>query len=130
MPPHMKKSINQAHLVNDTYEQIVSHLEKQLELNGLEAPYEMEIKTVTQQATQQNSEKPLPKCHHCEKPGHYRNQCRQLKTRKNQAQNNTQSADTNNKNNSGGQTNSNSNNKKLSNNNNANNTNNQKKQKN
>ena len=34
MPPYLKKSINQAHLENDTYEQIVSHLERELELNG------------------------------------------------------------------------------------------------
>ena len=52
MPPHLKKSINQAHLENGTYEQIVSHLEKELELNGLEAPGEMPINTVTQQAPQ------------------------------------------------------------------------------
>ena len=31
MPPHLKKSINQAHLENGTYEQIVSHLERELE---------------------------------------------------------------------------------------------------
>ena len=31
MPPHLKKSINQAHLENGTYEQIMSHLEKELE---------------------------------------------------------------------------------------------------
>ena len=49
MPPHLKKSINQAHLENGTYEQIVSQLERQLELNGLEAPVEMQTKTVTQQ---------------------------------------------------------------------------------
>ena len=36
MPPDLKKSINQAHLENGTYEQIVAHLEKELELNGLE----------------------------------------------------------------------------------------------
>ena len=41
MPPHLKKSINQAHLENGTYKQVVSHLEKELELNGLEAPDEM-----------------------------------------------------------------------------------------
>ena len=29
-PPHLKKSINQAHLENGTYEQIVSHLEREL----------------------------------------------------------------------------------------------------
>ena len=60
MPPHLKKSINQAHLENGMYEQIVSHLEKELELNGLEAPEEMPINTVTQQAPQQNSNKPRP----------------------------------------------------------------------
>ena len=35
MPLHLKKSINQAHLKNGTYEQIVTHLEKELELNSL-----------------------------------------------------------------------------------------------
>ena len=44
MPPHLKKSINQVHLENGTYEQIVSHLERELELNGLEAPHEMQKK--------------------------------------------------------------------------------------
>ena len=69
-PPHLKKTINQAHLENGTYEPIVSHLKRELELNGLEAPDEMPINTVTQQAPQQNSEKPKPTCHHCKKPGH------------------------------------------------------------
>ena len=53
MPPHLKKSINKAHLKNGTNEQNVSHLESELELNGLEAPDEMPINTVTQQAPQQ-----------------------------------------------------------------------------
>ena len=65
MPPHLKKSINQANLENGTYEQIVSHLERELELNGLEAPDEMQLNTVMQQDTQRNSEKPKPTCHHC-----------------------------------------------------------------
>ena len=67
---------------NGTYEQIVSHLRKELELNGLEAPDEMQINTVTQQASQQDSEKPKPTCHHCNKVGPYRNQCHQLKREK------------------------------------------------
>ena len=73
MPPHLKKSINQAHLENGTYEQIVSHLERESELNGLEAPDEMPINTVTQQAPQHNTNKPRPTYHHCKKPGHYQN---------------------------------------------------------
>ena len=47
MPPHLKKSINQAHLENGTYEQIVTHLEKELELNSLEYRDETQMNTVT-----------------------------------------------------------------------------------
>ena len=79
MPPHLKKSINQAHLENGTYEQIVTHLERELELNGLEAPDELQINTVSQQPTNTNADRPKPTCHHCKKPGYYRNQCRLLK---------------------------------------------------
>ena len=80
MPPHLKKSINQAHLENGTYEQIVSRLERELELNGLEASDEMPINTVTQQAPPQNPNKPRPTCHHCKKPGHYRSENQTGKT--------------------------------------------------
>ena len=114
MSPNLKKSINQAHLENGTYKYIVSHLEK--ELNGLEAPVELKINTVTQQVTQQSSKMPETTCHHCKKPGHYRNQCRELEREKDPTQKNTVSADNN-----SGQTNSNSN-KKCSNNTNANKT--------
>ena len=112
MPPHLKKLINQAHLENGTYEEIVSHLERELELNGLEAPDEMPINTVTQQAPQQNSNKPRPTCHHCKKPGHYQNQCRQLKREKDQTRTNTNNA---NNNNESAQTNSNLDNKVVNN---------------
>ena len=47
MPPHLKKSINQAHLENGTYEQIVTHLERELQLNSLEYPDETQMNTVT-----------------------------------------------------------------------------------
>ena len=122
MPPHLKKSINQEHLENGTYKQIVSHLERELELNGLEAPDEIQLNTVIQQDTQQNSGKPKPTCHHCKKPGHYRNQCRQLKREKDQTRNNTKSATNNN---GSAQTNSNPNNNKVTDNAKGNNTNNQ-----
>ena len=92
MPPHLKKWINPTHLEKGTYEQIVSHLERELELNGLEALHEVPINTVTQQAPHQNSNKPKPTCHHCKKLGHYQNQCRQLKREKDQTRNNTNSA--------------------------------------
>ena len=121
LPPHLRKSINQAHLENSTYEQIVSHLERELELNGLEAPDEMPVNTVTQQAPQQDSNQPKPTFHQCKKPGHYQNQCSQHKREKDQTRNNTNSSNNNNGN---AQTNSNPN-KKTANNTKANNIKNQ-----
>ena len=88
MPPHLKKSINQAHLENGTYEQIVTHLERELELNGLEAPDELPINNVSQQPTNTNADRPKPTCHHCKKPGHYRNQRRLLKKQRETTENN------------------------------------------
>ena len=35
MPPHLRKSINQAHWENNTYEQTLTNLERELELIGL-----------------------------------------------------------------------------------------------
>ena len=47
MPPHLKKSINQAHWENNTYEQIVTHLEREIEPNSLEYLDETQMNTVT-----------------------------------------------------------------------------------
>ena len=88
MPPHLKKSMNQAHLENGTYEQIVTHQEREIELNGLEAPDELPINNVSQQPTKSYADRPKPTCHHCKKPGHYRNQCRLLKKQQEQTENN------------------------------------------
>ena len=88
MPPDLKKSINQAHLENGTYEQIVTHLERELELNGLEASDELQINIVSQQFTNANADRSKPTCHHCGKPGHYRNQCRLLKKQREETENN------------------------------------------
>ena len=64
MPPYLKKSLNQAHLENGTYEQIVTHLERELELNRLEASDELPINNVSQQPTNTNADRPKPTCHH------------------------------------------------------------------
>ena len=69
----------------------------------------MPINTVTQQATRQSPEKFKPTSHHCKKPSHHRNQCRQLKCEKEQCQNNEKGAGISN--NNGGQISPNSNNK-------------------
>ena len=67
MPPDLKKAKNQAHLENGTYEQIVTHLERELELNGLEAPDELQINTVSQHLTNSNADRSKPTSHHCGK---------------------------------------------------------------
>ena len=62
MPPHLKKSINQAHLESGTYEQIVTHLERELELNGLEAPDELQKNTVSHNNVNANADRTKPTC--------------------------------------------------------------------
>ena len=59
MPPHLKKSINQAYLENGTYEQIVKHLEREMELNGLEADEPL-VKTQMTAVKQQSNTKTPP----------------------------------------------------------------------
>ena len=61
MPPHRKKSINQAYLENGSYYQIVKHLEREMELNGSEAD-EPSVKTqMTVTKKEQNAEKATKK---------------------------------------------------------------------
>ena len=67
MPPHLKTSKNQAHLENGTYGQIVTHLEKEVELNGLEAPDELQINTVSHNAVNANADRTKSTCHYCKK---------------------------------------------------------------
>ena len=71
---------------NGLYEQIVTHLERELELNGLEALDELPINNVNQQPTNTNADRPKPTCHHCKKPGDYRNQCRLMKEQREQTE--------------------------------------------
>ena len=72
MPQHLKKSIDQAHLENGTYEQIVTHLERELELNGLKAPDELQINTVSHNKVNANADRTKPTCHYRKKLGHYK----------------------------------------------------------
>ena len=74
MPPHLKKSINQVHLENGTYEQIFSHLERELELNGLESPDEPQINTVSHNTVNASADRTKPTCHYCKKPRHFKKQ--------------------------------------------------------
>ena len=90
LPPHLKRSLNLAYLENGTYDQIVAHLEKELELSGLESDGEITIPTMTavpSNDNQQNTEQTKVVCHYCKKPGHVIRECRK-RMRKEQEQRN------------------------------------------
>ena len=71
---------------NGTFEQIVTHLESEVEVKGLEAPDELQIKTVSHNTANKNADRPKPTCHAVKKPGYDRNQCRLLKEQKEKEQ--------------------------------------------
>ena len=79
LPPHLKRSLNLAYLGNGTYDQIVAHLERELELSGLENDGGLTIRTMTavpQNENQQNTEQTKVTCHFFKKPGHVNRDCR------------------------------------------------------
>ena len=86
----MKRSLNLAYRENDTYGQIVAHLERELELSGLENDGELTIPTMTSippNDNQQKTEQAKIVCHCCKKPGHVIRDCRK-RMRKEQEQRN------------------------------------------
>ena len=79
LPPLLKRSLNLAYLENGTYDQIVAHLERELELSGLENDGELTIPTmiaIPPNENQQNTEQTKIVCHYCKKPGHVVRDCR------------------------------------------------------
>ena len=73
LPPHLKRSLNLAYLENGTYDIIVAHLGRKLELSGLENDCELTIPTMTAvppNDNQQNTEQTKVTCDYCKKPGH------------------------------------------------------------
>ena len=50
-------------LENNTFKEIVTHLEKELKLNGLEAPDKLQMSTVRHYATNLKADRPKPTCH-------------------------------------------------------------------
>ena len=92
LPLWLKNSINQADVVNDSYQHIVTRLERVLKLNGLGILVGLQLNTVNLvvfvNMPNTNAHRLKPTCDHCKKPRHYRNQCHQLNRQKEQTESN------------------------------------------
>ena len=91
LPPKLKRSVNLAYLENGTSEQIIKHLEREMELNAIENDPDRQMTTVpipTKTSTPKSSRQSSPSkdkpattltCHYCKKPGHLKAECLKLK---------------------------------------------------
>ena len=89
LPPKLKRSVNMARLENGTYEEIVAHLERELEFNALEESDDLPMATMASASTNQsnllsngiNTNKDA-QCSYCKAMGHYYKSCPKLKKKK------------------------------------------------
>ena len=83
MPTHLKRVLNQSRLETESYDKMVQHLEREMELNGLLAPNETNKTGVHQievQETEQASNPPKPTglFYGCGQPGHVIKNCQKV----------------------------------------------------
>ena len=98
LPPKLKRSVNMVRLENATYEEIVTHLERELELNGLEEGDDIPVPTMSTAPTAKrpgtgllsSGIDPNVTCNYCKKPGHVKDDCRKLKRKEEQRRNDGQ----------------------------------------
>ena len=98
LPPKLKRSVNMARLENATYEEIVTPLERELELNGLEEGDDIPVPTMSTAPTAtrpgtgllSSGIDPNVTCNYCKKPGHVKDDCRKLKRKAEQRRNDGQ----------------------------------------
>ena len=98
LPPKLKRSVNMARLENASYEEIVTHPERELELNGLEGGDDIHVPTMSAAPTAtrpgtgllSSGIDPNVTCNYCKKPGHVKEDCRKLKRKEEQRRNDGQ----------------------------------------
>ena len=89
LPPKLKRSVNMARLENGTYEEIVAHLERELEVNALEESDDLPMATMASASTSHNNllsnginTNKDAQCSYCKATGHYYKNCPKLKKKK------------------------------------------------
>ena len=87
LPAKLKRSVNMARLENGSYDEIVAHLERELELNALEESDDKPITTMTSSSSKPKT--PLCTgqtsditCNYCKEKSHMVKNCEKLKNEK------------------------------------------------
>ena len=87
LPPKQKRSVNMARLENGSYDEIVAHLERELELNALEESDDLPMASMTSSATKtktvpSNVQMSDITCNYCKEKGHIVKDCEKRKKKK------------------------------------------------
>ena len=87
LPPKLERSVNLARLENGSYDEIVAHLERELELNALEESDDLPMATMTSSSSKPKT--PLSTgqmsdiiCNYCKEKGHMVKDCEKFKEKK------------------------------------------------
>ena len=87
LPSKLKKSVNMARLEDGSYDEIVAHLERELELNALEESDDLPMASMTSSTTKtktvpSNAQMSDITCNYCKEKGHMAKDCEKLRKKK------------------------------------------------